>query len=1521
MKKLLRHLSSCGLAARGSWPLLLAVALAALWAAPAQAEDYGLYVCGVQVTDANKDNLSATENWTDGWIDGTVTYDPATKTLRLKNAYLKTGKKDGDHCSGIENVNVDGLTIEVVGFCNIDSKSDDAWYDRYGICMYASTVIKGAGDYDRLTVSSNITCIYVNYGDIYARSGATCTISDLDVNASSTRNEAIRGIYYNEYFYLSSLIIKNATVRATGANGSIRDFDSVTLDDCKIVSPAGAAFVNRSVRKDGKVVTEEVYIRPADRYGLYVCGEQVTELNKDDLSAIAGVTGTATYDPSAKVLRLKDAAIVAAGDNRCIENAGVAGLAVEVEGACTMESGTDGIAMDASTVIRGKSGAEAPTLSVVSGNTGIRMRAATSCTISDLGLTAEGSVYGIAGKDGVSGTLAIENATVRAKGGQGSIRDFSSVTLKGCLVLTPEDAAFDGGTLKKDGKVVAGEAVIVPGETYGLKVCGVPVTDVNKDDLSAIPGVTGSVTYDPSAKTLRLKDARIEAAGDNDCIKNESVDGLTVEVEGKCAMESGTDGISMGVSTTIAGKSGAGVRSLVVSAAGTGVQVGNADHFTFTIRVVDLTVTGQNYGIAGNAGNAEEDRPIQGFVILRNEKLIIENASVRAKGGQGSIYNFSSLTLKGCKVLTPEGAAFDRGELKKDGALVTGEAVIGREYDLRICGVQVTDMNKDDLSAIAGVTGTATYNPYANVLRLKDAAIEATGDNSCIDNAEADRRTIEVEGKCKLTSAKTGIELGRNPTITGKAGAVAPSLSVSAGDCGIRVIHGPAAITTIRDLDLTVTGQTYGIFGENWPLTIENATVRATGGQGSICNFESVELKGCMVLTPAGAAFDGGTLKKDGALVTGEAVIGREYDLRICGVQVTWMNKDDLSAIPGVTGTVTYDPYANALRLKDATIVAADGESCIESIDGGVDGLTVEVEGKCRMQAEMEQSPFCIGLQANTTIKGKSGAEAPSLACVAKNIGFAVRDGGSCTIRDLDLTATGSFGLAGGGSGSLTVENATVRATGGQGSICDFASVTLKGCLVFTPEDAAFDGGTLKKDGEAVTGEAVIAPGKTYGLYVCGVLVTDWNKDVLSYIPGVTGTVTYDPATKTLHLKNADIRTSRSDGIFNFGVERLTVEVEGQCAMASSKESGIIMGASTVITGKSGAGIPSLAVSGYIGILVENGASCTVRDLDLTATGDYGVAGSKGEHLAIENAFVRVNGNRVSIINFASVTLKNCHVVTPNGAAFDGGTLKKDGEVVTGEAVIVPAERYGLYVCGEQVTELNKDDLSAIPGVTGTATYDPATKTLRLKDAAIEAEGYIVCIHNADVEGLTVEVEGRCAMASGKWLGIVMDASIVITGKSGAETPSLAVSGNTGIGVRSGVSCAIRDLDLTATGQAYGIAGDGGGILAIENASVRATGGQGSICDFASVTLDDCKIVTPAGAAFDGGTLKKDGEVVTGEAVILPNDHPSVGIGTTAVDAPRREGTYTLSGVRLTAPLDQLPRGVYVVDGQKVVKK
>lgn len=66
-----------------------------------------------------------------------------------------------------------------------------------------------------------------------------------------------------------------------------------------------------------------------------------------------------------------------------------------------------------------------------------------------------------------------------------------------------------------------------------------------------------------------------------------------------------------------------------------------------------------------------------------------------------------------------------------------------------------------------------------------------------------------------------------------------------------------------------------------------------------------------------------------------------EYDLKICGTQVTSANCDDLSVIDGVEGTVKYDPNTKILTLKDAK-VNAKGYSCINS---EVDGLTIEVSG------------------------------------------------------------------------------------------------------------------------------------------------------------------------------------------------------------------------------------------------------------------------------------------------------------------------------------------------------------------------------------------------------------------------------------------------------------------------------------------------------------------------------------------------------------------------------------------------
>lgn len=56
-------------------------------------------------------------------------------------------------------------------------------------------------------------------------------------------------------------------------------------------------------------------------------------------------------------------------------------------------------------------------------------------------------------------------------------------------------------------------------DDYGLKICGVEVTDENKGDLIAIvnakkagddPIATGTMTYNSETKTLSMKDVSIE---------------------------------------------------------------------------------------------------------------------------------------------------------------------------------------------------------------------------------------------------------------------------------------------------------------------------------------------------------------------------------------------------------------------------------------------------------------------------------------------------------------------------------------------------------------------------------------------------------------------------------------------------------------------------------------------------------------------------------------------------------------------------------------------------------------------------------------------------------------------------------------------------------------------------------------------------------------------------------------------------------------------------------------------------
>ena len=110
--------------------------------------------------------------------------------------------------------------------------------------------------------------------------------------------------------------------------------------------------------------------------------------------------------------------------------------------------------------------------------------------------------------------------------------------------------------------------------------------------------------------------------------------------------------------------------------------------------------------------------------------------------------------------------------------------------------------------------------------------------------------------------------------------------------------------------------------------------------------------------------------------------------------------------------------------------------------------------------------------------------------------------------------------------------------------------------------------------------------------------------------------------------------------------------------------------------------------------------------------------------------------------------------------------------------------------------------------------------------------------------------------------------------------------------------------------------------LRIRNASVTAKGYEGSICNLADFKLQGkCEITKPAGAVWNAekhAVCNAAGNVIKDTVVITP-------MGGTAIDfvtpelQPAEGAIYDMNGVLRSEPLEELPTGVYIVGGQKVM--
>lgn len=450
---------------------------------------------------------------------------------------------------------------------------------------------------------------------------------------------------------------------------------------------------------------------------------------------------------------------------------------------------------------------------------------------------------------------------------------------------------------------------------------------------------------------------------------------------------------------------------------------------------------------------------------------------------------------------------------------------------------------------------------------------------------------------------------------------------------------------------------------------------------------------------------------------------------------------------------------------------------------------------------------------------------------------------------------------------------------------------------------------------------AFVMAQEKYGFKVAGVDVTSDNYLDLTEINGVSGKVYFDPNTRTLTLDNATIEANDCNAILNETCDYLLIELIGTNTINVTNSAGIYTRESTVILGDGGA---KLSVKSDLCALLFGGCPLEINNCWLEAEGKWGISASYNEAeevLTIRNSHVEATGPTGSICDIAGLKLEGCYIDIPSKAAYDADTksVAVNGEAVTSKVVIEP-NSYGIYIADKPVTTLNCKDLTSIYGVSGSASYDPDTKTLTLDNATIERNSTDgTGIVNKTVSDFTVKLIGNNTVTA-DLASMVLNQTSTITGDGSLHLTSKRFCG---LDMES-ASVTINNTSLFVKGG-YGIAGYIGAeseVLTVRNSYVEAEGsGSGSISLVSDLILDNCAITQPVGAEFDADqkVVVLNGEVLKSKVVIEPISNS---IGTVTADVPaRKKGIFTVQGVKQTQSWNELPAGIYIVDGVKRVKK
>ena len=263
--------------------------------------------------------------------------------------------------------------------------------------------------------------------------------------------------------------------------------------------------------------------------------------------------------------------------------------------------------------------------------------------------------------------------------------------------------------------------------SYHISVCGTPVTSANKNNITG-PGISGSVSYDPSNKMLTLNNAVLNYTGD---------DAISIETDSVILRIKGTDNVIGTPSSNNRPQVG------IYSAYDLDIVGDNCDDSKLKIYATDaaywnLGTTSRIYYMTLNL-YTDDGSPITGpshdmYNTTGTLTVVSSHLELYPSADYYPIGYLRDLRLGGCYIANPYSGSWDTqhsGIVDAYGNLVIGgtaviEAGDIEYYDVAVNGVWVNSINKDNIIG-RGISGSVSYREYSNTLLLDNVTLESDG--------------------------------------------------------------------------------------------------------------------------------------------------------------------------------------------------------------------------------------------------------------------------------------------------------------------------------------------------------------------------------------------------------------------------------------------------------------------------------------------------------------------------------------------------------------------------------------------------------------------------------------------------------------------------------------------------------------------------------------------------------------------------------------------------------------------------